>query len=204
MRSPSLRHLDRLVALLMVFMLTGAPMLAAAQSATPDASPEAMTEDGYEVVKSSVTSIMPPADGAVELLIFHTELLIEPGGSVPAEFPHYGTVTTFVQSGSICYTIEDAPAATVSFLTIGFLNSDPAPSTIECGGEPEPCESICAVTPGEPVLLQAGDSITHIIPSDSGGLTHSYFNPDTVPAWVVDIEISPVMLARSCHGGCPP
>jgi hypothetical protein len=204
MGSPFHRHLRRFLALMMVIILSGAPMLATAQNATPDASPEAVIEPGYQVIKSSVTSIEPPAAGAVELLVFHTELLIEPGGSVPAEVPHYGTVTTFVQSGSICYTLEDAPAATVSFLTIGSLNSEQAPSTIDCGVEHESCEAICGVTSGESILLQAGDSITHIVPSDSGGLTHTFFNPDIVPAWVVDIEISPVMFARSCHGGCPP
>jgi hypothetical protein len=191
----------------MVIMLTGAPVLATAQTATPGASPEVVTEYGFQVITSSTTTIEPPVAGAVVLEIFHTELLIDPGGTVPGTFPHYGTVTVSVQSGSICYTVDEAPAATMSFLSTGYFGDDAAPSIIDCGVEREPCASVCAVPRGEPVLLEAGDSITHVIPlnvgpEDPGGLIHSYYNAGDTPAWVVVIEQSPQMFARSCHGGC--
>ena len=86
MHRPSHRFLQRLIALAVVVMMSGAPMLATAQSSTPDASPEAMTEDGYQVIKSSVTTIESPAEGGEALEILHTEMRAD-------RYPEYSPIT---------------------------------------------------------------------------------------------------------------
>jgi hypothetical protein len=206
MRLPFSGLLRWIMLLALCIGASGAPLLTRAQTATPGASPEAVEERDFQVVSSSSSTILSPDNGAVLHELFLTELVIDPGGVVPGHFQHFGIMTISVLSGAICYTIEEAPSATMSTFASNSAD-ETSDSMMDCAPPSESCTAICEVSPGAPVLVRAGESITHIIPAEveegePGGVIHSYVNVDAVPARVVVIEYGGPQILRSCHGGC--
>jgi quercetin dioxygenase-like cupin family protein len=125
------------VTVLTVWMMPGDTFTAP----TPEEIPQGIT---LEVLSSGVAQVLP--DQPVNLTLARG--IFEPGYELPVGVPTHAPVLTYVEEGELGYTISSGES------TFTFAATDDAtPAAVDLAATP------VAATPGEEVILRAGDSL---------------------------------------------
>jgi len=168
---------------------------AGANHATP--APVPLNDFSVEVLGSVPLANL---DGSAwEMLA--TKVLLPPGAFTPEPGEHVGSVLLSVQSGGICYTLQEVTAHKEIKVTFGPSADVP----VDCPVTTIPgCDDVsqpCALSANQTVYLPAGSAVAI---SQTGTASHVYQNLDgDTPAVVYLSILRPIDPEQgACGGGC--